>query len=552
MYAAGFLAAILLALGLYGPALHGQFVFDDLFLAYTQPHAASFPMHYWTGLRPLLGLSYWANFQAAGLDPFTYHVVNVLLHACTSVVVFFLVRRVLELAGSSRAAGADILAGFSALLFLVHPVQTEAVAYVASRSETLSVLFVYGALCLFLNRRAKEIGWGTAAGVLVLFGCAISTKEHAIALPAVLLLTDYFWNPGFSATGIRKNWRLYAPLAAGACLAVAFVWSYVSHDAMIGFHVKGLAWYQYFFTECRAVYGYIGLFLWPAGLTVDHDFPVSLTLFSNGAAFALAGLAALAGAAVYYRKRYPLAAYGFFVFLLLLAPTSSFIPIRDVYVERRLYLPFLGLLIMAMEPLRRVELQPKLLAAVLACVCVVPAYLTWSRAHVWATPLALWQDSAAKSPNKVRARIGLGNAYIHAGRCMEAAREYEAAAKLEPPDFTLKYNLAAAFECLKQPGQALALLNDSIHDNPSAVASYALRGKVQAELQRWKESLDSLDRAEKIDPNYAQTHAYRGLILANLGRMDMASEEFRKCLEIDPNNALAQKGWASLNRGGAQ
>jgi tetratricopeptide (TPR) repeat protein len=354
------------------------------------------------------------------------------------------------------------------------------------------------------------------------------------------------------ASGIRKNWRLYVPLAAGACLGVAFVWTYISHDAMIGFHVKGLAWYQYFFTECRAVFGYIGLFLWPSGLTVDHDFPVSPSLLSYGAALAFAGLVALAAAAIYFRKRYPLAAYGFLMFLLFLAPTSSFIPIRDVYVERRLYLPFIGLLIAAMEPLRRIQVQPRLLAAILVCVCVPPAYLTWSRAHVWNNSLSLWEDSAAKSPNKPRARIGLGNAYIHLGRCTEAAREYEAAARLEKPDFTLKYNLAAAYECLKQPGQALALLNEAIQDKPDAAASYALRGKVQAELREWPESLDSLNRAEKIDPNYAETHAYRGLILANLGRMDLAGREFQKCLEIDPNNALAQKGWASLNRGGAQ
>lgn len=546
IYAFACLAAILLAFQIYSPAMRGQFVFDDLFLSYTNPHAASLSLAEWCGLRPMLGLSFWANFQMAGLDTWPYHAINVLLHSFNAIFVFLIVRKLLELAGTGGWLG-QVLAGFSATLFLVHPVQTEAVAYIASRSENLSVFFLFMAFCVFLYRPTQEVNWLTSAGILCLFACAMGTKEHAIALPAIFLLTDYFFNPGFSFKGVRGNWRLYVPMVVMGAVGALFVWSYVSKDPMIGFHLKGLTWYQYFFTECRAVFGYVWYFIFPVGLNVDHEFAESLTVFDHGSIIALGCLALLMAAAYICRRLYPLACYGFLVFIVLLAPTSSFIPIRDVFVERRLYLPFIGLLLILLEPLRRVRMPMKTWIGVLACVCLVPAFLTWRRAAVWTSSTKLWEDSVATSPNKSRPHIGLGNAYMHDNRCGDAAREYAAAYQLAPPDFTLKYNLAAAYECMKEPARAVPLLKEAIAEKPDAAPNYALLGMVQAESGNWKEGWDYLNRAEQLDPRYAPTHAYRGTILAKLGEAERASMEFALCLRMDPNNSIARRGWAALN-----
>jgi len=551
LYALACLAAFFAAFQVYAPALHGQFVFDDLFLLYTNPHAASLSLAQWCGLRPVLGLSFWANFQAAGLDTFPYHVVNVLLHCLSTILLFLIVRKILEMAGTEGLL-ADILSGFSAAIFLLHPIQTEAVAYIASRSETLSVLFIFAAFYVFLRRRSREINWAESAAVLFLFACAAGTKEHAVALPAVFLLTDYFWNPGFTVSGIRANWRLYVPTAFVGTAAVIFVWSYVSRDATIGFHIGGLTWYQYFFTQSRALFGYIWYFLVPIGLNVDHEFAASRTITDHGAIIAMLCLAALVAAAIYFRRRFPLACYGFFVFLVLIAPTSSVVPIRDVFVERRLYLPFIGLMLIALEPLRRLRMPPKTIAILLACLCVVPAFLTWRRTAVWTSSTRLWEDSVQTAPNKPRPHIGLGNAYMHEQRCHEAAKEYEAAYALTSPDFTLKYNLAAAYECIKQPARAIAFLKDAISENPSAAPNHALMGMVQAETGKWEEGLAELKQAEQLDPNYARTYAYRGVILATLRQNELASREFEKCLQLDPNNQIARRGWNALNPDGGQ
>ncbi len=469
-YALLFLAVLIVAFQLYAPALHGQFVFDDLFLAYTNPHAATLSLARWCGLRPILGLSFWANFQLAGLDSFLYHAVNVLLHSLSAILLFFIVRKLMELASTTGARG-QVLAGFAATMFLVHPVQTEAVAYIASRSENLSVFFMFAAFCLFLYRRSKQLTWPESIGILILFAAATGTKEPALVLPCVFLLTDYFFNPGYTFSGIRANWRLYVPTFFVVLAATLFVWSYISRDPMIGFHLQNLTWYQYFFTQCRAFFLYIGLFLVPVGLNVDHQFSESFTVFDHGAVIAVAAIIGLLAVAYFFRRHYPLASYGFLVFVVLLAPTSSFIPIRDVFVERRLYLPFIGLLLIALEPLRRIEVPQKVMVVMLACLCVVPAYLTWKRTAVWTSTIRLWEDSVASAPRKPRPHIGLGNAYMHLNRCNEAVREYQAAYHLDKPDFTLKYNLATALECVKQPERAIPVLKEAISENPKSCDS---------------------------------------------------------------------------------
>src|SRR5581483_710165 len=297
-------------------------------------------------------------------DPYPYHLLNILFHAMNAVLTFFIVRKILSLAGPA-AARRDLVSAFCALLFLLHPVQTESVSYVASRSENQSLLFFLGAFALFLYRRRPAISWTVSTGVLILFGAALATKEHTFVLPALLLLSDYYWNPGFSFEGIRRNWRLYGPLAAGALGGALFIWKILAAAGSAGFGMKDLPWYQYFFTECRAFFVYLRLFIFPAGQTVDYDFPISRTLFDHGAIFGLLVILLLTAVALWFRRRFPLASYGFLAYLILMAPTSSFVPIRDPIAERRLYLPFLGLLLIAAEFLLRLRVERRAVAGTL-------------------------------------------------------------------------------------------------------------------------------------------------------------------------------------------
>ncbi|MDQ6707055.1 MAG: tetratricopeptide repeat protein [Acidobacteriota bacterium] len=541
-YLLGLLAVIVCAFEIYSPGLNGPFVFDDLTLPFGGSHAADLPFRAWLGVRPLLMISYWLNYQLSGESTFSYHAVNVVLHAANSILVFWIVRRLLELAAAKTpiaTAKRDVLAIFAAAFFLLHPVATEAVTYIAGRSETLSVLLFFSAFTFFLYRRSQAISWPVSAAILILFAAAINTKEHAAVLPLIFLLTDYFWNPGFSLSGITRNWRLYVPLAAVTLAGVLFLLRYLSSAPTVGFHIKNLAWHDYFFTECRAFFVYLRLFLLPVGQNVDHDFPVSRTIFDHGAILALSGIVVLIGAAIYFRRRYPLAAYGFLISLILFAPTSSFVPIADVFVERRLYLPFLGLLLIVIELLSRVQWDRKTLAIVLASICLTMGFLTYRRNGTWSSALALERDAVEKSPRSARAHEQLGFAYFFEGRCAEAITEYAMAANYQEPAYMLDFDWGVALDCNKEFDKSLEKLRAAAAIQQTAQV-YAAIGRVLSRQGKWDESLAALKKAESLDPAFARTYIYRGAIHQDLGQFQAAESDYRLALHYDPRNANAR------------
>jgi hypothetical protein len=164
-------------------------------------------------------------------------------------------------------------------------------------------LVFFAAFAVFLYRRQAAANWRTAAAVLALFGAAVATKEHTLVLPGLLLLTDYYWNPGFSSSGIRRNWRIYVPLALAALAGLGFVARILAHSRSAGFGAS-LTWHQYFFTECRAFFVYLRLLVFPAGQNVDWDFPASYNILDHGAIFYLSAIMVMLGAAIYFRRRY--------------------------------------------------------------------------------------------------------------------------------------------------------------------------------------------------------------------------------------------------------
>ena len=504
-YAAGAVLALLVTFQIYGPALYGPFLLDDTYLPYMLPNFAHAPLRAWvSGVRPLTNFTFWINYRQSGnQNTFPYHAINVLLHACSGILVYFAMRKVLTWAKVQKPA-LEILSVFAAGLFLLHPLQTEAVTMVAGRSETLSVFFVLAAFVVFLYRRAAAVSFGIAIAVLALFAAAALSKEHAIALAALLLLTDYFWNPGFTLEGIRRNWRLYSLMAVGAVLGGAFVLRVLSQSATAGFQIKDFTWYQYFFTQCRALWVYLRLLFLPFGQNLDPDFPISRNILDHGALFGLLALLALLALAWRYRRRFPLISYGIFVFLALLAPTSSFVPIRDPLAERRLYLPFLGLLFVTVGLLLLWKTTRTALVATLAIVLAVEAAFTYQRNQLWGSALAIWQDSAAQSPGKVRPRFQVAFAQYQANHCAESVEEYARAAQLAKPTYDLLVDWALAYDCTGNSNMALAKLKEAAALEPTAHV-YSQIGMEYAKQDKYSEALDALNTAAQINPAFEIT-----------------------------------------------
>ena len=534
------LAALFLVFEAYGPAIDGPFVFDDRYQPFFSPTVQNLSLLGWMrGVRPLLMFSYWVDYTRGGIDPHDYHVTNVLLHFVTAVLIALIVYRLLERLGTeirSRAA----LSVFAGGLFLLHPLQTEAVAYVASRSEALSVMFYYAAVCVFLYKKPSEsISIWRSLAILILFGAALTSKEHTLTLPALLLLLDLAW----VRQGWRKNALLYGMMAAAGAVGTFFIGRMLLYANTAGLSVKGMSPLDYFYTQGRVLWTYLRLFILPTGLNIDPDVAVSRSLLDGGAIFGLLALAVVATAAWVYRKRFPLAALGVAIFFLLIAPTSSIVPIDDVQFERRVYLPFLGLALIVLEFLRRLKLSQ--IIAVGSGVLAVCTILTYQRSEVWASPLSLWQDTAAKSPKKVRPRFQVAYALFESGHCPEAAAQYETAATLAPPDYTLLTDWALALDCSGHADDALQKLEQATRLENNAHA-FALMGMVYGKQGKKKQALAALAEAERVDHHFVMTYVYRGNVYEVSGDCALAAQEYQKALARERSNQAARDGMARM------
>lgn len=495
------LISFIAAFVLYGPALNGPFLFDDIGLPFYSPVFADKSLSAWlSGVRPLVMLSYWINFQLSARDSWSYHALNVLLHISTSTLLLIAFHRILRLmAVDSRKA--PWIAGIAAFLFLVHPLQTESVAYIAGRSELLCGFFSVAALAIFCNPSRDRMSWPAAIIILILYALAALSKEQAVVLPVLFLALDLVVRRRSLGETLRLSSRLYYPLAVMGTMAVIGVTILLSGSSTAGFRVPGIRWYEYVFTQFRMWLMYTGLAVLPLNQNADYDLPVSHSLAQYGSAIALVVLLAAAYGAWKVRDRYPLAFAGLLAFAILLAPTSSLIPIEDVAAERRMYLPLAGLLMVLMQVLIRVRLTAALTGFLLAGVLIFAA-LTHERSKLWSSDVAFWSDIVQRSPGKSRGYTHLAYAYARTGRCSEAVKM--AGRAPEPVRNTPEFLgvLGHAYACDGRMEQAVASFERAVEVAPGAGRYLALAAIYRRVGRQWDAQLAE-ERALKIPPKTA-------------------------------------------------
>ena len=386
------------------------------------------------GIRPLLKFTYTLNWTS-GLGLFGFHLVNVTLHAANAVMLFFLASRIV---GPSATRFAVLL---PALLFAVHPVQTEAVTCISGRSVSLMAFFYLGSLLVYLRGRARGSRLLLHVASPVLFLLAVASKEVALTLPFALVLCE-------AARLERAGWKetLRAQAVHWAVLfslAVLFL-AHAGYGRLLEacFGIRGVA--SNLFTQLHGIVYLLSRLVRPHDLNFDPDLPVFTGWTPVLLPEALFLAALLAAGFFGFSKRSP-AGFGILWFFLHLVPTNSFIPRLDVANERQLYLASWGLFmaLAAGADLLREKRGARWPTAVAALLVIALGVLTVSRNMVYRSEVTLWEDTVRKSPEKARTWNNLGYAYDQAGRFHDAETAYLRALRIDPGYGLARGNLKA-------------------------------------------------------------------------------------------------------------
>jgi Flp pilus assembly protein TadD len=536
------------ALAAFWPALDGSFVFDDFHLPFADPHAAQMPAAFWIGgVRPLLSATYWLNFLISGTRPAGYHFVNLLLHVTTSVLVLLIFERLFRIAHQFSPAAADRreYALFGAAIFLLHPLQTESVDYIAGRSELIAGLFFCASWLVFLRNFDRDTTTAIVFKVLSLAGLAVLGKESAISLPFLLFLTDVYFSDRPIVKQLRRRIRLYSVLLMGGAAAAALILRTLVSGTAAGFSL-GITPWQYALTQCRAILIYLRLFIVPVGQNIDWRVPFYRSLTDDGAVWYMIGILLLVGLVIRLFRKNRLISFGLAAFLIMLAPTSSIVPIQDAVAERRMYLPIAGLILALIGVAAKMRLSSLRWGA--AAVILVFGLISHSRSGAWASDVSLWSASVHANPANERAHFGLGSAMLIHGDCSGAAREFKTLSDNNKNDDQAFWNLGTANDCLKRPAEALRAFRSFAMIRPTATA-YDRIGMIEAKRGDAGAALAALEEALKLDPRDSVAYMYRGLVYESLNDRQGAISDLQHTLELDPQNQIAAQHIAALAAG---
>ena len=495
--------------------------------------------------RPVLNLTLALNFAISGLEVWSYHALNVLIHVLAGLTLFGLVRRTLcrpplaaQFEGQSWPL-ALVIAG----LWTLHPLQAESVTYIVQRAESLMGLFFL--LTIYAFGRAADSPrprlWSTISFLACLLGCG--TKEVAALAPVMVFLYDRtFVSGSFHAAWQRHRWRHLALAATWLPLAWLLAGTGGNRGGTVGFNV-GASLTGYWLTQFEAVTRYLWLSLWPHPLVFDYG---RITMNSLGAALPWAipvlgfGLAAL----VALRRR-PVAGFLGVWFFGILAPTSIVPGALQMIVEHRMYLPLAAILALGLGAAAPWLGRRGILAAG-AVLAVTAGMVTWQRNKDYQDEETLWKLTLAQRPDNARTHNNLGRYYYMHDRFDEAIACYRVALRLDPASAKTQFNLGLALRRADRPAEAVAPLENAVRILPNYFSAQLNLGMVLTKLGRAPEALPHFATALRFDPWPAEIHFQWGVALAQLRRWPEAIEHYTQCLRLNPRHAEAQSNWGSV------
>jgi Flp pilus assembly protein TadD len=549
------LILLLISFAVFSNALSGLFVYDDKYQIVENPWITDigniptiFSKGVWSFLpgfdtsnyyRPLMHIVYMFNYHVFGLKPWGFHLVNILFHCGTSVLVFLIIRRFLtehRVTTSSAYLSPPFIAG---MLFASHPIHTEAVTWISGLPDVAFTFFYLLSFYLYIMFRD-----GTKKGyVLSILSFSVATlfKEPALTLPIMLIVYDHLLKK-FDEPLLARIKR-YLPYAV-----VSSIYLLVRYYALGSFvptaFYHGLSTYQFVINVFPLFREYLTSLLWPFNLNLWHTFhPINSIFEAKGMISVVVTLIFIVVAAAAYKKNTVL----FFSLLLLAIPLLPVLYIKGIigkpFAERYLYLPSVGyvFLLAVFLSWAKEKLSSSVMSVTIAFMVLGGAYTvgTINRNSVWKDNLNLWSDTVKKSPDSAEAHYDLGIAHAFQGQLDRAIAEYQTALRLKPDYAEAHNNLGIAYAFQGQLDRAIAEYQTALRLKPDSEEAYNNLGFIYASQGQWDRAIAEYQTALRLKPDYAVAHHNLGFAYASQGQWDRAIAEFQTTLRLKPDYAAA-------------
>jgi len=435
-------------------------------------------------------LTFALNYHFHQLDVFGYHLVNLVVHLLSTLFVWQFTLLTFDtpvLKKDKITQHKEKIAFFVALVFLAHPLQTQAVTYIVQRLTSLATLFYLASMFFYVKSRLVREKRMQKRGIFFILFVFIAilgfySKEITFTLPIMIVLYEFFFLQKKNKKFLRKELLLLVPL-----LLVLFAFVLLTFQPAVVFAPKksylgeDITSYNYLLTQFRVLVVYLRLLFLPIHQVVDYYFPISTSLWEFNTLLGLGLLSSIGILAWKLFKKYRLLSFSIAWFFLTLSIESSIIPIKDVIFEHRLYLPMFGfalftvsgfyyLLIYLNQRLKNNKTKSEawesnLTILILAWVAML-SILSYERNKIWQTEISFWEDNAAKAPLKVRPFYNLGNSYSNAGKLAEAQTAYERVLRMKPDHLDARNNLAVVLADQDRMPEAILHLEEVLKMKP--------------------------------------------------------------------------------------
>jgi tetratricopeptide (TPR) repeat protein len=530
------LAAVVLAI--YFQVWHFEFTgYDDPEFILNNPHIRNgltptsigwaFTTGYAANWFPLTWLSYMLGVDLYGLSPGWHHFTNVFLHAFNSILLFVVLRR---MTGALRPSA------FVALLFAVHPLHVEAVAWVSERRELLSGLF----WLLSMWAYADYVKRPRAAAYLLLmlaFACGLMSKPMIVTLPFALLLLDYWplgrWLTATPGRLILEKVPLVALSAASAVITLIVQQG--------GGAVSSLSEVPFHFRLENAVVSYLDYlcqFFWPAKLAVLYPYASDLAAWQVlGAAAVLAAITALA---IVQRRQRPYLFTGWFWFAGILIPVIGLVQVGvQSRADRYMYIPLIGLSIMVVWGIEELASSLRFAVAIPTVACGALGVVAWITTSYWRDTIALFRHTVEVTRDNWAGLGALSEALLAQNRADEAQPYIETMIRLRPNLPDARISLGSALSKRGDFDDAAAQYRLALKLNPGNADALEGLGVVLTAAGKFEDALPNLQAAVKIRPGDADIHYNLGRLYGLGGRHDLAAAEFTETVRLQPDNSSA-------------